>query len=67
MRNNLLYLATLSDLARDPVLIWEDIVSTAKSAIYVSSVSPDLCEMIVLKLAALAIETTSKVSDKVPI
>ena len=67
MRNNLLYLATLSDLAKDPVLIWEDIVAEAKSAMNVSSVSPDLWEMIVLKFAAFAIEITSKVSVKVPI
>ena len=67
IRNNLLYLATLSDLAKDPVLIWEDIVAEAKSAMNVSSVSPDLWEMIVLKSAAFAIEITSKVSVKVPI
>ena len=67
MRNNLLYLATLSDLANDPVFIWEDIVAEAKSAINVSSVSPDLWEIIVLKLAAFAIEITSNVSVKVPI
>ena len=29
--------------------------------------SPDLCEIIVLKFAFLAMEITSKVSDKVPI
>ena len=62
-----MYLATLSDLANDPVLIWEDIVATAKSAIKVSSVSPDRCEMIVLKFAFFANEITSKVSVKVPI
>ena len=67
MRNNLLYLATLSDLANDPVLICEDIVAEAKSAINVSSVSPDLWEIIVLKFADFAIEITSKVSLKVPI
>ena len=49
MRKSLLYLATLSDLARDPVFIWDDSVATAKSAIKVSSVSPDLWEIIVLK------------------
>ena len=62
-----MYFATLSDLAKDPVLIWDDIVATDKSAINVSSVSPDLCETIVLKLAFLASEITSKVSLKVPI
>ena len=39
--NNRLYLDTLSDLASDPVLIWLEFVATAKSAINVSSVSPD--------------------------
>ena len=67
MRNILLYLATLSDLAKDPVFIWDDSVATAKSAINVSSVSPDLWEIIVLKLDFFAKVTTSKVSDKVPI
>ena len=42
-------MATLSDLASDPVLIWDEFVATAKSAINVSSESPDLCEIIVLK------------------
>ena len=56
-----MYLATLSDLANEPVLICEDIVATAKSAINVSSVSPDRCEMIVLKFAFFAIEITSSV------
>ena len=39
--NNRLYLDTLSDLASDHVLIWLEFVATAKSAINVSSVSPD--------------------------
>ena len=67
MRINLLYFATLSDLARDPVLIWEDSVPTERSAINVSSVSPDLCEMTVLKLFFLARLITSNVSERVPI
>ena len=40
--NNLLYLATLSDLHGAPVLICFVPVPTAKSAIEESSVSPDL-------------------------
>ena len=50
MRNKRLYFATLSDLANDPVFICDDWVATHKSAIKVSSVSPDLCETIVLML-----------------
>ena len=42
-------------------------VATAKSAINVSSVSPDRWEIIMLKFAFFAIEITSKVSVKVPI
>ena len=61
-----MYLATLSDLASDPVFIWEDIVATAKSAINVSSVSPDLCEIIVLKLCFFAFDIVSRVSVRVP-
>jgi len=40
--SNRLYFATLSDLAGAPVFIWLEPVPTAKSAIVVSSVSPDL-------------------------
>ena len=42
MRISWLYFDTLSDLANDPVLIWLESVPTAKSAINVSSLSPDL-------------------------
>ena len=42
-----LYLDTLSDLDNEPVLICDDFVATAKSAINVSSESPDLCEITV--------------------
>ena len=45
-----MYFATLSDLAKEPVFIWVDCVATARSAINVSSVSPDLWEIMVLKL-----------------
>ena len=44
-----MYFATLSDLANEPVLICVEFVATAKSAIKVSSESPDLCDMIVFK------------------
>ena len=56
-------MATLSDLARDPVLIWFELVPTAKSAMNVSSLSPDLWEMIVLKPIIWANLITSKVSE----
>ena len=67
MRNNLLYLAILSDLAKEPVLICEDIVAEAKSAINVSSVSPDLCDMTDVYPFCVARSTVSRVSVKVPI
>ena len=62
-----MYLATLSDLANEPVLIWDELVATARSAIKVSSESPDLCEIMVLKLFFWAKSITFKVSVKVPI
>ena len=58
---------TLSDLARDPVLIWFEFVPTHKSAINVSSLSPDLCDIIVLKPIICANFITSRVSVTVPI
>ena len=62
-----MYLATLSDLANEPVLIWDELVATARSAMKVSSESPDLCEIMVLKLFFWAKSITFKVSVKVPI
>ena len=44
--NNWLYLAVLSVLETEPVLICPDDVATTKSDIVVSSVSPDLWEII---------------------
>lgn len=41
-----LYLATRSDLDGAPVLIWQVFKATARSAIVVSAVSPDLCDEI---------------------
>src|SRR5580704_524139 len=43
--SNWLYFAIRSVLDADPVLIWPAPVATAKSAMKVSSVSPDRCEM----------------------
>ncbi len=60
-------MATLSDLAKDPVFIWFELVPTAKSAIKVSSLSPDLWEIIVLNPIIWANLITSKVSETVPI
>src|SRR4051794_4782910 len=40
-----LYLATRSDLAGAPVLIWPQFVATARSAIVASSVSPERCDI----------------------
>src|SRR5436190_1776183 len=44
MRNSWLYLATRSDRAGAPVLIWPQLVATARSEMVVSSVSPDRCD-----------------------
>ena len=43
-----LYFATRSERQGAPALIWPALNATAISAIVVSSVSPDLCEIIVL-------------------
>ena len=42
IRNNWLYLQTLSVLDAEPVFIWPIPIATDKSAMVVSSVSPDL-------------------------
>ena len=47
MRSSWLYLQMRSVRLADPVLIWPAAVPTARSAIVVSSVSPERCEMIV--------------------
>ncbi len=44
--NNWLYFATRSDRDGAPVLICPQLVATAKSAMVVSSVSPERCDMI---------------------
>ena len=43
-----LYLATLSERLREPVLICPQFVATARSAIVVSSVSPERCDTMAL-------------------
>ena len=60
-------MATLSVLDGAPVLICPALVATAKSAMVVSSVSPDLCDMIAVYPALFAVSTASKVSVIVPI
>ncbi len=45
MRNSWLYLAMRSDRDSDPVLICVACVPTAMSAIVLSEVSPDRCEI----------------------
>ena len=62
-----LYLATLSERAKDPVFIWLELVPTARSEINVSSLSPDLCDIMVLKPINWANLITSRVSETVPI
>ena len=48
MRSSWLYLAMRSVREAEPVLIWPAAVATARSAMKVSSVSPERCEMIEL-------------------
>src|SRR5215472_12841358 len=67
MRISWLYLASRSERDSDPVLICPQLVATARSAIVVSSVSPDRCEKTVPQPARCAISTASRVSDNVPI
>lgn len=62
-----LYFATLSVRAGAPVLICLALMPTTKSAIVVSSVSPDLCETIALYPFFLASSIASSVSDILPI
>jgi len=45
MRSNWLYLQMRSVRLTEPVLIWPTPVATARSAMKVSSVSPERCEM----------------------
>ena len=65
--NNLLYFATLSVLHGAPVLICPAFTATAISAIVVSSVSPERCEITVVYPFSLANWIVSNVSVKEPI
>ena len=62
-----LYLAKRSDLENEPVLIWPVFRATDKSAIVVSSVSPDLWDTTQEYLFCKARLMTLIVSVKVPI
>ena len=62
-----MYFAILSVLDAEPVLISPVFIATAKSAIKVSSVSPDLWDEIDLIPCSWAILIASSVSDTVPI
>ena len=67
MRSSWLYLATRSLRAGAPVLIWPQFVATARSAIVVSSVSPERCDMTAVYDDRVARATVSSVSVSVPI
>ena len=67
MRRSWLYLATRSDRAGAPVLIWPQLVATARSAIVVSSVSPDRWLITQLYWLRWASVTAFSVSVIVPI
>ena len=52
---------------RLPVLIWPALVATARSAMKVSSVSPERCEMTAVRRCVRASSMASSVSVSVPI
>src|SRR6185503_433072 len=62
-----LYLAVRSARLAEPVLIWPAHVATARSAIVVSSVSPERWEITLAYPACRAISTAASVSETVPI
>ena len=62
-----MYFAVRSDRDRLPVLIWPTPVATARSAMNVSSVSPDRCEITDAYPADRAVSIASSVSVSVPI
>ena len=62
-----MYLATRSERLGAPVLIWQVLSATARSAIVVSAVSPERCEEIAVYPALCAILIASSVSDTEPI
>src|SRR6185436_5636220 len=67
MRSSWLYLATRSPRAGAPVLIWPQLVATARSEIVVSSVSPERWLITQLNPARCARLTASRVSVTEPI
>src|SRR5215207_3436986 len=67
MRSSRLYLATRSERAGAPALIWPQLVATARSAIVVSSVSPERCDITLVYAWRVASSTVSSVSVRVPI
>ena len=67
MRSNWLYFATRSERAGAPVLICPRLKATAMSAMVVSSVSPERCEMTVEYPNSRAVAMQSRVSLSVPI
>ena len=67
IRSSWLYLATRSVRAGAPVLIWPALVATARSAMVVSSLSPERCEMTAVNPARCAMSMASSVSLSVPI
>src|SRR5680860_1230803 len=67
MRSSWLYFATRSERAGAPVLIWPQLVATARSAIVVSSVSPERWLIMHRKPLRCAISTESRVSVSDPI
>ena len=66
MRMSWLYLAVRSVRDGAPALIIPHPVATARSAMVVSSVSPERCEMTAAKPLRSASETVSSVSVSVP-
>src|SRR5271170_8295431 len=67
MRRSWLYLATRSDRESEPVLICPALVATARSAMNVSSVSPERWLMTERYPAFVAIRIVSNVSVSEPI
>src|SRR6202034_995322 len=67
MRSSWLYLATRSERAGAPVFIWPHPVATARSAMVVSSVSPERCDITDAYEARPARAMVSSVSESVPI
>ena len=67
MRSSWLYFATRSERAGAPVLIWPQLVATARSAIVVSSVSPERWLIMQRKPLRWARSTASRVSVSEPI